>query len=284
MMKKTHINLLWIAISLIATVFVACEDVIQLETPDSEARLIVNGTLTQRNEVQYINLRYSTNYFDTIPSPATGVKVILSDDKGRADILPESPVGSGRYRIDQPGVIGNTYTLEFTLPSGKVYKTLPEKLMPITQVEKLEYQFQNENDDKERSYTILLTANEFPNERNYYRWKLYVNDSLRDEPTDLSFASDEFLQQDRGRVERTVIYFGQFEIGDTLRVEQFSISERYFDFLTLVQLQTAFVGGLFDTAPAPILGNVVNAKDPSDYAFGFFNASAIEEGTVVVEN
>jgi hypothetical protein len=93
-------------------------------------------------------------------------------------------------------------------------------------------------------------------------------------------ASDEFVDGN------PIIDFNptnqRYFAGDTVTIYQERISQGLFDFLTTVQAQTAFVGGPFDTPPAPIKSNVKNTDDGKLDALGFFAATARDEATIIV--
>lgn len=129
-------------------------------------------------------------------------------------------------------------------------------------------------------YSVLLDADEPEDEVNFYRWKIYVNDTLESMADDLSFARDDFVNEEVRDLE---IFAYLMRQGDRVRVEQLSITERYYDFLNVLFQQTVFVEGLFDPPPAPIVGNVISTSEENERALGYFYAAAIEEGETVIE-
>ena len=86
-----------------------------------------------------------------------------------------------------------------------------------------------------------------------------ANDVVRDFPLT-------YLQ--RGAVKISVLY--------SINVRQRVIDEAEFEFLQDLQRVTESVGGLFDSQPYEILGNIRSA-DPSIPALGYFSAGFIEE-------
>ena len=265
-------------------VFTSCEDVVDIKVPESDARLVVEGNIMDQGAVQRVQLTYSSQYFANETAPAvSGATVMLSRSDGLVDTLQENEVNAGIYEGSRTGEIGQTYVLDIYTPEGKHYRSLPEKLLTVSDIDEISYRFDEATDpDEDDVYIIMLDAVEPPNERNYYQWKIYVNGEIQDEPGDLSFARDDFVQD---YVDDVEIFSGSsIEVGDTIRVEQYSISENYYEFLNQVWTQTAFIGGIFDPPPAPIKGNIYDVDDPNDFALGFFHASSIKEAETVIKD
>ena len=279
-MKSFHIIFSFL---LCTPLFFSCEEVVDLKVPETSPQLVVDGSISNRTGLHTVKLSWSTAYFEETDPPAIeDAEVILHDDQGRQEILQHEP--GGRYVTETPGVIGNTYWITIRLTDGRAYQSLPEELHPVAPVlgVKVIREDEDEEPDEEGKvgYSVLLDADEPGEEVNFYRWKIYVNDTLESKADDLSFARDDFVNEEVRDVE---IFADLMRQGDRVRVEQLSITERYYDFLTVLFQQTVFVGGLFDPPPAPIVGNVVNSKDENVRALGYFYASAIEEGETVIE-
>lgn len=273
-------NILALAAMLI--IFSACEDVVDLKLPEGDATLVVEGQITNQPDVNQVKLTMSVPYFDSVSNPiVSNATVVLSDEQGQSVTLSENPANSGIYPILTPGTIGRTYTVEITTAEGKRFRSEPEYLAPVADIDSIYYELNESTDSTEEDeYDVLLDARETPNERNFYRWRLSVNGEFRNEPFDLFYASDDFL--DGNDVIGFAVNDDWVYEGDELIVEQISISESYYEYLDLIWQQTAIVGGLFDSPPAPITGNIIDLDDRSKPVYGFFNASAIDriEGVV----
>lgn len=261
----------------------ACEEVVDLDLPQGETRLVVEGRITDQPGVNEVKLSTTLPYFDSNADPAvSNATVLLSDDQGRLDTLKENPAGSGRYPIETPGQIGYTYVIDILTPEGKRYRSEPERLMAVAAIDSIYYRLDPATDpDEEDEYDVLLNARETPGEPNFYRWRIAVNGVYRQKPFDLFYANDDFL--DGNDVIGFQVNFDPVFAGDSIRVDQWSISEAYFDYLDLVWQQTAIIGGIFDPPPAPIKGNIYSPDDRTIPAYGFFNASAIRSIAGVVE-
>lgn len=260
----------------------ACQDVIELDVPEKDPELVVQGSITTQ-DTQWVKLSFSTPYFEkgTLP-PATQAQVRIEGGAGEVISLSELQAQPGVYWALAAGVEGDSYILDVVLADGTHYRSDPEPLMPVSEINGLGY-YKEEADDDEADYYygLLLSATEPQDTRDFYRWKIFINDTLWSNPEDLAFARDDFVNEDVVGVE---IYYGELQVGDTLRVEQLSITESYYEFLNLVFQQTAFRGGLFDTPPAAIPGNVYRVDDPAKRAFGYFNASDVSVKGIRIED
>ena len=267
----------------IGSALMSCEDVIELQVPESTAQLVVEGSITNMNQRQRIKLSWSTPYFEESAPPAVqNAQVRLIDDVDRNEVLQEEV--SGTFFTDIPGEIGRTYFIEISLDNGKSYRSEAETLFPVSEIDDMKVVREDPEEELDEEgkagYDILITAYVPPNEANFYRWKVYVNDTLENKPDDLAFARDDFVSEQVVDVE---IFSDLMRQGDSVRVEQMSITESYYDFLTVLFQQTVFTGGLFDPPPAPIRGNVRNIADEQDYALGYFHASAVEVAQTKIE-
>ncbi|MEM9721309.1 MAG: DUF4249 domain-containing protein [Bacteroidota bacterium] len=279
---KTFANI-FIAICM-GLLLTSCEDVIELDVPESRPQLVVEGSITNTEGRQRIKLSWSTPYFEeSTPPPVVNAQVRLIDNVNRNELLQEEVTGT--FFTDISGKIGNSYSITITLEDGRIYRSDPETLFPVTQIDHIKVVREDPEEELDEEgkagYKVLITAFVPPEERNFYRWKIYVNDTLENKPDDLAFARDDFVNEQVIDVEIFSDYMRQ---GDSVRVEQMSITESYYDFLSVLFQQTVFTGGLFDPPPAPIDGNIRNLADEQDYALGYFHASAVVQARTKIED
>lgn len=264
----------------LAILLLSCEDVIELEVPNSETKLVVEGFITDHPGTQTIKLTESQAFFENTEAPPfSGATVTLTDDQGRNEILAENPVGSGLYTTDMAGEHGRLYMLNIDLPDGRTYRSEAELLISTPTLDSLYSRFVGEDEDGEAEYSIFFDSTDPPNETNFYRWKLTVNDSLRDDPIDLFFADDQFVS---GPIRETELTFIPVRLGDSILVEMQSISEGHYIFLNELLQQTLSFGP-FATPPASIKSNLINVDNPEDRALGYFGAIGVDRLKIVVE-
>lgn len=260
----------------------SCEDVIDLNIPSGDVRLVVDGWIYDLAEPTQIKLTYSAPYFSSNSNPpATNTIVVLQSASGSNDTLNEVLPGSGVYETIKTGQIGETYNLYIKTPDGEEYLSIPEELVRVPQIDSIFQEYREETLFDDAGYYIQINTKEPSGIGDYYRWKFYINDTLLNSPEDLNYADDEFV--DGNDIIAFDVHFDPLIIGDKGRVEQLSISKNAYEFLALVQEQTLFVGSIFDFPASPINGNIYNKNKPNETALGFFGASSVAVAELVIQ-
>lgn len=275
----------YLSILLACFMATSCEDKIELDLPEGDRLLVVEGWLSNEPGPHYVKLTYTQAYFDaSAPPVASGAAVSLLDDAGLEVLLEEFE--PGLYSYPDSGIVGNTYELDIRLSDGSHFRSKPELLrvpVPILEIywdidpngpsEFLEQ-------DPEQIYRVLIDTFEPPGLGDNYRWRTYVNGVFKNDPFDIFVTNDDFVDGN------AIIGFSPvndlFFLGDSVTVVQERISRQAREFLELVQSQTAFVGSPFDLPPAPIKGNVRNVNRDEPDALGYFGVAARDRRSVIV--
>lgn len=262
--------------------FTACQDVIDLDLPSSDPQIVVEGWLTNDDVEQQVRLSLSAPYFENAPLPGVAdATVILFDGENPVDTFMEKRDTTGIYTSTFRLQIGGFYSVYVLSPDGKEYQSLPQELRRVPQIDSIYAKFQEEGPFQDEGYYVSIDTREPAGIGDHYRWRQFINQDFQNDPFDLTFASDEFV--DGNPIIDFEVATQPATVGDTVRIDQLSISREAFDYLAQVQSQTAFVGGLFDTPPAPIPGNITNLNDPEDRPLGFLGISALEFAEIVIE-
>lgn len=262
--------------------FTACEDVVELDLPDTEPALAVDGWLTDQPGEKTVRLTLSANYFSETDYPAVrDAQVVLHDTEGPVDTLLEKTEAPGVYATEYVGRVGAVYHLTIATADGRRYASHPQELRAVPPIDSIYYEYIDDNPFQEEGYYVKIDTREPAGPGDYYRWRQFINGEYQNRPLDIIIASDEFV--DGNFITELEITVQPLQAGDTCRVEQQSISREAFDFLFLVRDQTAFVGSIFDSPPVPIPGNLFNVEDPEEEVLGFFGVSAVSSAEVVVE-
>ncbi len=263
----------------------SCTDKIELDLPEGERYLVVEGWITNQDRPHQVKLTYTSAYFSDAPAPvASGAEVIIADDLGNENLLEETQPGI--YTLPVGGEIGRTYNLRIALADGTLYESTPEKLLQPVPIDTAYWALSddepNEEDGEEPDdiYEVLIDTNEPPGLGDYYQWRTFLNGVEFREPFDIFTISDEFV--DGNPILGFNIASKLFSANDTVTIVQERISRPAYEFLAAVQTLTAFVGSPFDSPPAPIDGNVRNLSNPKRNALGFFGVSATDEATTIV--
>lgn len=261
----------------------SCEKTIILESTDTSSHVVIEGLLTNKTYRQYIKVTRTTGFYSTGQTPRiTNAIVQVVDDLGNVFAYTHNPSGDedsiGYYKPDAgfAGVIGRTYTLSVVV-DGTTY-TAADKLLPVTKIDSLGYRV-NEDEKVDpkvtgKFYEVLMYAAEPADNRDYYKFDFYRNDSLALYfDTDIYFTDDLALGEEINGVASPVYY----ALGDQARLEAFSLTRTgyvyYNDLFNLINND----GGMYGPPPANCRTNLTNG------ALGFFQVSALESRDILIE-
>lgn len=267
-----------IYIGILALLTSSCEDVIDLELPTSEPKLVIEASInwlkgTTGNE-QEIKLSLSAPYFDTEIPPVNGAIVNITDSNNNTfQFLEEG--NSGIYKNDTfIPIIDQVYNLSISY-QGEIY-TATETLKSVSEIDYVE---QNNNGGFSGEETELKAFYTDPaNEENYYFFEFISNipvipslEVYKDEFVDgnqiFGFYTEEDLQQ-----------------GDNVIIRIYGISQRFYDYMfILLQQNSEEGGGPFETQPATVRGNCINQTNPERFPLGYFRLSEVDEIIYAVE-
>ena len=257
----------------------SCLDVIDVEAPAAPALLAVEGQITDRAEGAVVRLSRTQTYFTTEAAPAvTGAVLTLTDDLGRSEALTEASPGRYVGNGAVPGRIGGHYVLRIAA-DGETYRAETD-IRRTPPIDSLRLTYKEKQLGFDAGYYPLYYGPELAGVGDYYRFKVYKNGKLFNDPGDLIVRSDELVD---GR------YIGAVELtqdpvvrGDRVKVELNSIPRDYFYFLNEMFTQINNVG-LFATSPANVRTNVKNTQAGSARsAVGYFAGFTVRADSVVV--
>nr|WP_299344311.1 DUF4249 family protein [Allomuricauda sp.] len=253
-----------------------CEDVVQIDLPTSETRLVIdaligfNRTDGDPITVGQVRLTLTAPFLEEGVPPAENATVEIRDEQtGQSFFLDEN----------EPGVFSNgfpelefnrEYTLIITY-QDEVY-TATERLIASPTLDNLE-QGDGFLFDEDEETEVLVTFTDIPGERNHYLF---------------SFGFDNFLVIDDDFFQDSEITFSYFyenvDPGDLLTVTLFGIDARFADFAELSLTQSGEDGGgPFAVPPATVRGNIINTTNPDNFPFGYFALSEFDVDFIRVE-
>ncbi|WP_046245389.1 DUF4249 domain-containing protein [Hymenobacter terrenus] len=278
-MKRTILLLLAATFSLSA-----CEEVIDVDIPEGQPLLVVDGAVTDQPGPYLVKLTKTVPYFDeqALP-PVPGAVLTISDNEGNREILREQAPGvyaTNTFR----GKIGNRYTLTIQA-EGEEYQAETE-IRRTPPIDSIRAEFREETTLDEEGYYVLYYGPELPGIGDYYRFKVFRNGRLLNRPSDLFVRSDELvdsryigafeLNNNQGEEET-------FELGDSIRVEMNSLPRDYYFFLNEVVTQLNN-SGLFAAPPANVRTNVRNVQPKSPRkAVGYFAGYTVRQDSLVIK-
>ena len=132
----------------------ACVDPFKPDIRETQNLLVVNGIITDRPGMQYVEISRSSPYNQPLFIPVKGCVVRVEDDQGEGMIYEDG--GSGRYwvNLERPFLgVNKSYRLLVFTPDGKEYQSDYEPLLPCPRLDRLYYEIEHqETDDPLRSY------------------------------------------------------------------------------------------------------------------------------------
>lgn len=290
---KLHIYLIGLLSGLL---FNACTDKIDLTLEDPEPVLVVDGFISNIDTTQYIQLSSLENYFaNTPPNYAIhkGATVALLEDSIQIKNYTFNPT-TERFEMQYQGLIGHAYQIDITLEDGTRYVSEAESMREIVPIDTIWYEIVDIPSNptfEEGDINVLINTREPAGVGDFYQWKAHVNNQYQHQPENLFVADDRFVDgQDIYDFEVFQLSPEEFDAHLAksptdqvfVKIEQVSISSRYFQFVSLVTQQLLQVGSPFDAPPSQIRGNVYEQGKEEILALGYFYTAAIDAKTVEI--
>lgn len=255
----------------------SCQEVVELELPPEAPRLVVEAELNDTPGPHRVRLSLTADYFSDGPlPPVTDALVIISDLSGQQDTLEQ--VAEGLYVTQNlQGIIGHTYTLTIQW-NGNLYQSTGT-LLEEAVIDSLAYRYFPANPIFEEGYYIFFFGRVPPGRTNYFRFKVYENDSLYNDRSDLLIQDDEFLPDTLENIR-----FGYpFDPGDTVKIEMYTLNQDMYQYYQELLTLLYNDGGLFSPPPQNPTSNITNLTNPEEPPLGFFQVASLTSGTIVID-
>lgn len=272
-MKISHIDSLHILLLLlIIFVFPGCQKVINVDLNEAAPRIVIEGTINDRRGPYTVTISKSGSYFNQpVLPPVTGAVAIITDNSGITDTLKE--VNSGIYISSKiRGIPGKTYSLKVISEnqeyegSSTMFSHVNLDSLTLVRSDPQRFDFGG-NNQKEIPLEIHCFFRD-PLEKNFYRIKVFRNDSINTQ--NYRLFDDQYTN---GQV--TELRVAHANAGDKYRVELYSLdSKTYGYYRTLEDL--IFTNPVFGSTPANPDNNLSNG------ALGYFGAFAVSVKTIII--
>ncbi len=245
--------------------FTSCEKVITLDLKNAEPALVIEGYLSDQNEIQTVKISKTYPFTEANKlNGVSGAQVVLTTENSNVT-FPETSTPGIYQSMPFAGTPGIKYTLEITF-EGKTYtanSTIPPKVpIDLLGIKKLSL-FEGE-----KTYP-LITYQDPPGIQNQYRYLLKVKNK------DITFDSvDEDRFNDGNKVENVLFYaLDDLTDGDEVEIEFQSLDRNVFKYFFAIK-QIDGEGGP-PVAPANPVSNFNNG------ALGIFSAYSSDKKTLV---
>ena len=267
-------------------VFAACEKIVDIEIPSEDPRLVIESEIYNVKDIWRVKLSLSQPYFDQDSADdVSSALVFITEMGGDTVFLNYTDTGMYVSADSHQCIVGNSYELNVVY-KGQTYSA-NEQLQNAFPIDTLMSFFLSPNDRSFPTGTYVFVQGKSDSfKTNYYLFKTYRNDTLKSSDLDddrfgsVSLLNSLFNVNDilgeiaLGKLPRPILF--DVEEKDTVRVEQFALTEEYYKFLTDVNAQQSRSGTPFDPPPANPNNNLSNG------ALGYFAVAHREEVILVV--
>jgi hypothetical protein len=141
--------------------------------------IVVQGMITDQPGPYEIKVSKTIPVQDQLEPTSgllSGASILIEDDQGHSNQLVEKTTGDF-FTTSIQGVIGNTYTITITTSDGNVYKSTPEKLLPVGDFN-IEYEFKQVEDTLAKmqitsanGFNIFIDSNVRPEQEGRVWWR-----------------------------------------------------------------------------------------------------------------
>lgn len=304
---------------LIGSCLEGCIETYYPKINDEQHAIVIEGTLTDKEGYHYIYVSRSVRYAYHKNIPVQDCMVEVIDDEDNAIQFYESEPGLYEQWIDQEYLkTGRKYKLRVTA-AGTVYESRYETMLPCPPVGNVYYEIEKRGtSDPENDiygiqfYTDLNTQS---GDAKNYRWELeetweyhaeyliriYWNGkTIRDLgcSTDSVFfcwSANSVHEIYTGTVKHTtgnslsripLRYVSnetnRLKVKYSLLVKQYSLSDTAYSYWNQLKKQNEETGGLYETQPAQIRGNISRVNNDNEIVLGFFNVAGLSEKRIFV--
>jgi hypothetical protein len=287
---KIIINKITILIILITTF--SCQEVVDVDLETSQERLVIEALIKWENGTtgneQTIKLTKTSSFYNNQAIYAIGATVKVKNTTTIEEfIFTESTNGIYQTNSFVP-ILNNDYELTITY-NNETYQgvsTLFEapEILGITQ--SIDGGFTDEAQE------INIFFQDFINQEDYYR---IVIEQFR--PSTNEVVNHDFFTYD-ARFEENNIIEGfyeegspddddfeenEFQINDEFDIAIYKISERFYNFIEILEAQADADFGPFASPPVDVKGNIVNQTESNNYPYGYFSLNEINKTLYVFQ-
>lgn len=297
-----------------------CIEPYDMKVNDVGMTLVIDGMLTDREGNHRITLSQSTSYNAPSFNPVSGCLVEVIDQNGSALVFGEGDPGIYERHIEQSFLVhGNEYMLRIEY-NGSSYESAFQELIPAAPVGRVYWEIE-ERETPDPGFTLqgiqFYTDLEVPEgtARNYswtleetweyhstyhikYFWDGYVVQPPGFVPSDLYYCWGSRVIPEIHTVTTRVLsepaikglklhyvdnQSDRLKIRYSLLIRQYGLNEEAYQYWAQIRELSQETGGLYETQPSQIRGNMVNTEDPTDLMLGFFGVCGLDEKRIYVD-
>jgi len=281
---------------------------------------VISGMVTDEEGYHEIEVSLASDIYNPVFIPVNGCDIQILDNEG--NIFYSEDMDNGNYRvwIDQEYLKpGKSYKINVTTPQGLEITSDYEKMPDGADIDSIYYLIENKptTDPEEpimgiRFYTDMDGAN---NNSRYYRYTIeetweyhslypnygyYTGSLVSIDPPDYSrficwktqMVPEIFVLSTMHLSNNSYLKFPLHYIKNTseklahgysLLLSQYALSEGAYFYWTKIKNNTMEEGGLYNTQPELIKGNLYNITNSDTKVLGYFTASSVSSKRIFIK-
>ena len=239
------------SLCLLAALWASCEEVIEVETPTEDPRLIVDALIRVDTTEAFTNVRIKVSetrsFFETLPAAGLDQITLTGLDGGFAEILVEEEPGSGIYSklVSTQGLIGEEIFLQIDY-QGEFFVAYTE-FVPSAPIDSI---VQGDgtifgDDDVE----LIVTFTDPPDREDYYLFDFDFANYL--------VSEDTFYQGQQFGF--SYFYEDGLDPGTEVEISIMGADLDFYNYMGLLIEQSEGGFGPFETPSVTVRGNLINA-------------------------
>ncbi len=278
-----------IYLTILALGLISCEDVIEVDPPTEEPRLIIDALIRVDTSEPLAEARVvitQTSSFFESPTPISVDQITMLNIEN-----PPSGPDSGVLPQVAPGVYSKFFATEDITQDewllqvnyqGNIYIAFAEFVpaVPIDAIEQGDGSIFDEDDTE-----VIVTFTDADERDDFYLFDFDFGNFLATE--------DEFYQGQT--FEFSYFYDEELEVGEEAEIGILGINEEFFNYMTTLIEQSEGSFGPFETPVVTVRGNFINVtdidnngtfnnvNDPNNFALGYFAIAEEYKTTFVVQ-
>lgn len=275
------------SVCILAGCWTACEEVIEVETPTEDPRLIVDALIRVDTTETFTDVRVKVSetrsFFETLPPAGIDQISLTGLEGGLSEILLEDPPGSGIYSklVNTQALIGEEIFLQIDYQDE--FYVAYARFIPSAPIDAIQ---QGDgtifgDDDVE----VIITFTDPPNRDDYYLFDFDFANYL--------VSEDTFYQGQQFSF--SYFYEDGLDPGTELEISLMGSGEDFYNYMGLLIEQSEGSFGPFETPSVTVRGNLINATtidnnenfdnvDTSDnFALGYFAIVQEYKQTLIIE-
>ena len=299
----------------------SCVEPFEPELHESQKVLVISGMITDQPGRHEISVSRSSSYRLPVFQGVEFCIVTVEDQDG--NMVHYNNTGEGIYEADLPESfleVGDAVSLKVVTPSGLEYRSSYDTILPCPELDSIYWELgYQETPDPEFTRPgiqfYLDMSGETTDSRNIiwqvdetweYWASLIGNRIMSGWGTVEEFRSNVIFKcwkhfpldqvyiastrsQTSNEVRRLPLSFvsnetDRLSVTYSINVKQQSLSLEAYDYWRRMNDQAVESGGMYETQPASVAGNIYNAYNPEEVVLGFFYATHLKEKRIFVKN